>query len=198
MFEERYSYHLNNPVKVSEISINGELKSEIYRVRTIKGKKVYFIKLDIFHHDVFFIKFYLKKDQNNKNKFKIRYGNVKELTRLVSTCLVLANRKLKQNPDSIFAFHGQWDEKDVQEENVISQRYRIYKRVIASKVDENKYKFYLIDRLNSMAVIPVHLYNEKNLAKINKYFNDLYGETLEELIVPTIEEYNQNLMETET
>lgn len=191
MFEERFAYHLNPPIRVTKVSVNGELFSEIYKIRTLKSKKVYFIQIDVFHHDVFFIKFFQKKDQNRKNKYKIRYGNVKELTRLVTTCLILAKKKMKSNPDSIFAFHGQWDEKDVQLGNSISQRYELYRRVVASKIDKNLFKFYLIDRLNAMAVIPTHLYTQKTIDKVNSYFNDLYDESLEDLIIPSIEEYNK-------
>ena len=195
MFSEKFAYHLNNPNQKTSISRYGEEYSEIYKVRTIHQKKVYFIQVDVFKNDVYFIKFYQKKDAHHPDKYKKRYGNVKEFTRIVATCLKLSKAIAKKNPDAIFSFHGQWDKNDVENERTTSQRFSMYVRVLASKIDPTNYKFYIIHDLNILAIIPIHRYNSKTITKILSHFNTLYEDKLNELVIPSKEEYNEIIAE---
>jgi hypothetical protein len=195
MFSDKFAYDLNNPIQITKVSRYGEEYSEIYKVRTQHQKKVYFIQVDVFKNDVYFIKFYQKKDANHPDKYKKRYGNIKEFTRIVATCLKLSKKIVRKNPEAIFSFHGQWDQNDVYNERTISQRFSIYLRVLSSKINTDNYTFYLIQDLNILAIIPIHRYTSKNITKILSHFNALYEERLNELVIPSKEEYNLMIQE---
>lgn len=188
MFDKDYSYHLPACYKKSTFSDNGQNCSYLYKVKTTK-RTPYFIKVDEFEHDLYFLKFYPKRMDGSKEKYKKRLGKINELTRLVSTCVKLAYKLSNDNPDASFGFYGQWDKKDVVNESEISQRYRIYKRAIMSKINKDNYHFIYEDSVNTMIAIPNHLYSDRYKNKIKSLLLSIYSKDLNELRVPTIEEY---------
>lgn len=186
MFEERYSLHIGNPIKKITTQLYGEKVALLYKVKTTK-KKSYIIRVDEYEDNVFFIKFYLSKYETNPDKYK--YRNPKhyreDFTRLVITCITLAKRILKNNPDSVLAFHGQWDNLDIEKESVTSQRFNLYKRVMISKAPKDKYEHIEILQLNSYAIIPREFYSKERVDQIYDRFISIFGEDgLEELAIP--------------
>ena len=190
MFDLSSSYQLSPPNRKSTISQYGEKNSIYYKVKTLK-KKPYFIRVDEFDSDLFFIKFYPKKMQNDKDKYKKRVGKVNELNRLVATCINLCYQILKKNPDASFGFHGQWDKIDVfSKKEDFSQRYRIYKRAMIYKISSDNFKFIDYSNINSMIIIPNHLYNQQYVGKLKSVLSvNLSEYDLNKLRTPTPKEY---------
>lgn len=193
---------INNPIKNTATSDFGGEGYFLYKVK-LKNKKPYIIRVEKYPNDLYFLKFYPKNHESNPNKFKIRLNQKSEFSRLIATCIDLAKKMLKKNPDCCFGFFGQWDEKDVVSENdlkeisyVLSQRYRIYKSVIFSRLNNENFSFYFNDEINTMIIFPMHIFNNKKLYyKIINMMKQIYSNDLIYLRVPLKSElsiYNMN------
>lgn len=197
MFDLKFSYHVNSPYKKSETGEYGEIGHRLYKVKTTK-KIPYIIRVDEFFGGLFFIKFYPSRYVDTKNKYQLRLGRVREFNRLISTCIKIAHNILKQNPDASFGFYGQWDKSDIIQnednikiEDLFSQRFRIYQRVIFSKIDKEKFKFITESMINVMVVVPIHLYENKNhVAKMKSSMDKIFGSSLDKFRVPTQREFD--------
>jgi hypothetical protein len=187
MFDSKFTYPINQPLKKSGPSNDGDLRSWEYKVKTTK-KKTYVIKVCEYKHDVHFIKFYPTKLSGAKDKYKKRLGNTKEFSRLIGTCFALAFKIMKKNEDAIFGFYGQWDKVDVEREDEISQRYRIYKRAvisILSKSEKYKFNFTAIDQINTFFIFPAHLPLEVKIDQLRLHFSTIFtNENINDLIIP--------------
>jgi hypothetical protein len=185
------SLPINNPIKNSSTSEYGGEGYLLYKIR-LKNKKPYIIRLEKYPNNLYFIKFYPKNHESNPNKFKLRLNQKIELTRLIATCITLAKNMLSNNPDCCFGFFGQWDKNDIVSENelinseyVVSQRYRIYKTVIFSKLNKDNFEFYFNDEINTMIIFPKHIYeNKKSFHKIINRMSQIYSKDLTNLRVP--------------
>ncbi len=184
MFDKKFSYKLSNPIKTQTVSENGEKKAEFYKIKVGNKKIPYIIRLDYFELNVVFIKFYHSKYSADKDKFKHRYNNNLPLTRIVSTCILLCEKKINKNPELLFFFYGQWDNKDVERKLKISQRFKLYSTTVVSKIDQNKYKHLKIEKLNVHGFIPTTLYNKQLENDLVTYFDKLFGDKIQELIIP--------------
>ncbi len=185
MFDSKYSYNLGAPLKKTSSPYEGESKSVIYKVKTTK-RIPYFIKVNYYENDVHFIKFYHKKFEQSPNKYKMRIGNVNEMTRLVSTCIKLAVQIHDGNRNAIFGVVGQWDEVDVKKQSEISQRYRIYIKAILSVLtkSEKSFDYFTIEKLNTFLFIPSHMNSEEKIKKIGENFSNIMGSGIQDLAIP--------------
>jgi hypothetical protein len=185
MFDAKFSYKIESPLKSSKSSSEGESKYFLYKVKTTTGRP-YFIKVSYYENDVHFLKFYPKKLELSPNKYKIRVGNINELTRLVSTCIKLSIEIMKTNKNSILGFVGQWDFVDVEAEREVSQRYKIYEKAVLSVISKSNYdvSFIVAESINTFIVFPSHL-NEDNVVEMMKeQFSKILGEKILDLFIP--------------
>lgn len=186
MFESKFAYDINSPIKVSKASTEGENKSELYKVRTT-DRRPYFIKMNYYDNGVHFVKFYPAKLNLSPNKYKIRVGNIKEFTRLISTCIKLSVRLLEENKDAIIGFVGDWDGKDVERESEVSQRYRIYEKAVlsvVSKTDKFNVDFIVIKKINAFIVYPNKLNSDFVTNMMMEQFSKILGDNILNLFIP--------------
>ena len=187
MFDPKFAYHISSPIEKKGPSSDGELNSYKYKFKTL-SKKTYFIKVCEYEHNVHFIKFYPSRMELSPNKYKKRIGNVREFTRIISTCLKLAVQIFDKKPDAIFGFFGQWDDKDIASEAKVSQRYRIYTRAIISNlenVQRHKFNYYKLPLINTFFFIPEHIDFKAKEGTLTAYFANILGEEgLKELFIP--------------
>lgn len=167
----------------------------IFKTRTV-DKKPYLIYLEQFGADYYFLKFHPSKHKTNPNKYKLRTGNKTLPIKILSTCLAIAVDKMKKCPDICIGIYGQWDEKDVETQKEISQRYNMWLRIAVSKIDPGKYEFVRDEGYNFFMIIPAGKYNEEYHSKIQNYFVKRFKSKLDELPVPTIEEFKAYKFET--
>lgn len=162
----------------------------IYKIKTPE-KKPYLIYLEEYGEVYFFIKFFPSKHISNPNKFKLRTGeNAKILpSRILATCLAIMVENIKRNPNVCFGVYGQWDEKDVVNQSKESQRYRIWLRIATSKIDGGKFKFLYDSNFNSFLIVPKHIYSIDFKKQTQNYFRERFKSTLNELPIPSIEDY---------
>lgn len=187
MFQDKFSYHVTASLRTSTSGINGEKRAYFHKAKTTSNKP-YIIRVDEYENNVFFIKFYPKGLEQNSNKYKFRNDPkvLKEsFTRLVSTCIKVAQLYKNKSPDAIFGFHGQWDDVDVKLKRELSQRYSIYSRVVASKVSSQDYKHIAIEQINTFLIIPSNIYTEGLQEELFKQFMEIFGDNIDELRVPS-------------
>lgn len=184
MFNES-KIHLGSPIKKITEGIVGEVVY-VYKVRA-PSKKPYMIRLEKYKYDTYFLKFYPKNLELSTDKYKFRNeikNSNRDLPRLVACCIDLAKKIQKKNPDAIFALYGQWDEVDVARRDEISQRYRIYRIVLASKAREQDFVHVVVPPINTYFIIPVAVYTEALKGQITQYFEELFKESIPHLSVP--------------
>lgn len=176
---------IKNPIrKIKECHPAEE--AYIYKIKA-PSKKPYMIRVEKYKYNIFFLKFYPKRLELSPYKYKFRNSKcdaTTDLPRLVAACIVVAKKIQKGNTDAIFGFYGQWDDIDIERKSKISQRYSIYRVVLASKVRESEYKHVYDINFNSHLIIPIGIYNEKLQEDIAIYFNDIFGAELQNLAVP--------------
>ena len=108
MFDPKSAYSFGNSLNSFTVSEYGEKSHVLYKVKTLTGKP-YFIRVDEFENDLFFIKFYPTNYEYSSLKYKVRLGDVREFSRLIGTCINVAKSIQEKNPEAAFGFHGQWD-----------------------------------------------------------------------------------------
>lgn len=187
MFDPKFAYKISNPIEKKRPSSDGELHSHKYKFKTLY-KKTYFIKICEYEHNIHFIKFYPSRLESSPNKYKKRIGNVNEFSRIISTCLKLAIQIFYKNSNAIFGFFGQWDEKDVECESKVSQRYRIYTTAIISNLDDvsrHKFHYYKLPIINTFFFVPQHINFKAKEGELTAYVATILGaEGLKELFIP--------------
>jgi hypothetical protein len=191
MFDPKFAYKISTPIEKKGPSSDGELHSHKYKFKTL-SKKTYFVKVCVYKHNIHFIKFYPSRLELSPNKYKKRIGNVKEFSRIVSTCLKLAVEIIDKKPDAIFGFFGQWDDKDVEEKAKVSQRYRIYSRAIVSNLENvtrHKFNYFKLPAINTFFFVPESIDFKGQEGQLTAYFANILGEEgLNELFIPEKQE----------
>jgi len=160
----------------------------IYKAKSV-DKIPYLIYLEQFETDYFFLKFYPSRHASNPDKYKLRIGNKTLPIRILSTCLSIAVNELKKKPNICMGIYGQWDAKDVEAEKEASQRFEMWLRIAISKIDSNNYEFVVDKTYNFFMIIPIEKYSETYLAATQNYFSQRFRSKLNQLTIPTIEEY---------
>jgi glycosyltransferase involved in cell wall biosynthesis len=154
------------------------------------------LRVDEYPNDLYFIKFYPSNLYDHPNKYKIRVGNINELSRLIATCIKLAKIILKKNPAASFGFYGQWDEKDVEvcdKKNInSSQRFRLYLKAVLRKVNDEKYSFVQLEELNLMIIISKENYSEELVQLFVRDLLGIYKNDISSFTVPSIKELKQS------
>lgn len=153
----------------------------------------YIIEVDKFENNVHFIKFYRQRHEGHGvKKFQWRSRKVfsKEFSRIIATCAKVALDIRAKDETAIFAFVGQWDNKDVKNQNKESQRSRIYKRALSSLVNEHNYKFISREGINYIGLVPKATYQEgMEEVLFSQFFNWIGEDGLVDLLeVPSCEE----------
>src|SRR5690554_5575571 len=178
MFDPKFAYNISSPIEKKGPSSDGELHSYKYKFRT-SSKKTYHIVVSEYEYNIHFIKFYPSRLEQSPDKYKKRIGNVNEFSRIISTCLKLAVQIFDKKPDAIFGFFGQWDDKDVEEEAEVSQRYRIYKTAIISNLENisrHQFEYYQLPEINTFFFVPEHVNFKEKEAELKAYFANKLGE----------------------
>ncbi len=186
MFESKSAYFFGTPLRKETNLEEGIVCAYHYKVKTKSGKP-YYIRVEEYPNTVFFLKFYPKSLEHSPKKFRNRFMYEKDresLSRLVATCIQLAKSIRRQIPQAIFAFYGQWDEVDVQRASSVSQRFRIYRRVVSSLFSGETFKHLVVDSLNVYVLIPTEVYSESLRVMLMTQFDEIFGDSLVKLQVP--------------
>ncbi len=91
----------------------------------------YMVRLEEYPSKVFMIKFHLRRDKNNNNRYKLLTG-FHDASRVIGTCIHIALDFWKEKvPDASFGLIGVWSVGE--DESKSSKRYHLYVRVLQAK-----------------------------------------------------------------
>lgn len=175
MFEGYYTFNKANV----DTPLNYKkhlLKTHIYRFKT-EGRTPYIVHVEEYPGHIFIIKFFRKKDRNNKNRFNI-VTNEGRCTKIVTTCIRILVSILHKVPDASFGFLGAHTvTKSEVESKTNTQRFRIYKFAMENRIGENLF-VHSMDEIHSTYLM-VNKANKKPDAfveKARKMFEEIFPE----------------------
>lgn len=163
----------------------GQEQQLVFKFKDRK-KTGYILLVDRYENDVYFLKFHRKLDEGHKNKYNFRHKTPRhEFFRIISTCINVAKQVSSKNEEAVFAFFGQWDDKDIKRQKDMSRRGSIYRNCVASVIDDEKFKIVQNEKLNYVGFIPKSRYSkELEFVLYNDFCNWFGEENLLRLITP--------------
>lgn len=151
---------------------NGINYIDVYRFKSTKSNLTYFINVERYEYNMYVVKFYQKNHKLSSKKYQI-LSNTFEPRRMIYTCMNVMLSVLEDNPHASFGFIGANSEG---EDTANTKRYRVYNKVVASKISSEQFKH--IENVEKSAYM---LINREELAKhpdlverIEESFVDLY------------------------
>lgn len=148
------------------------LKKSLYEFDSPKTGETYMVWVEEYEHDFYAIKFHLRRDKNNKNKYSVM-TNLHEALPVLNTCMEIMALIAKKNELSSFGFIGA----NMAGESVENtKRYRIYSRLAATYVSEELFEHHINVRKSAYILV-----RKKTLEKdpdlidvVNRKFIEMY------------------------
>lgn len=189
MIDLKNGFHVTQIEKVKSASyFNDNLSTRHLFKFKDRNKISYHIIVDQYSNNVHFVKFYRRKHENMKGakKYQHRNDNPKqEFTRIIATCINVCLKLKSKNEDAVFAFYGQWDNKDILKGKTKSQRISIYSRSLKSICNDENYEIASNDIFNYICLIPKEIYNVGVETQLFSDFYNWFGdESFIELRIP--------------
>ncbi len=113
----------------------GILYVDIYRFKSTKSKLTYLVRVERYEHNMYAVKFYQKNHRLSPKKYQI-LSHTFEARRIIYTCMNVMFSVLKENPRASFGFIGANCE---DEDEANTKRYRIYRKIMATKISEERF-----------------------------------------------------------
>lgn len=101
--------------------------------RTSQG---YMVWVEKYEHHFYAIKFHLRKDKANKNRYNVMTG-LGEARPVINTCIQIMPDIAKADELSSFGFIGA---SMLQESTINTKRFRVYRRIMATYVSEEHFE----------------------------------------------------------
>lgn len=135
----------------------------------IKQRLVYIVEIYYFK-EYAFIKFHPKLHENNINKYQIidMGMNVENIKKLLNTCckIILDEIDKSEHADMIYAFFGQWYDKDNLKERLVSKRYNLYKKQVTTFFSVENFSHYYLEIINFYCISPIE--NRQFIKQVEK------------------------------
>ena len=134
------------------------------------GKWKYIVEFEEFPQNIFFVKFYRKKDKNSKRRFNVIYNDYEskfELTKILNVCLSITKEHYGKNNKASFGFIGSSSEKD----RDVIRRYSLYSKFATSFFSKDKFEHYTNKEKGVYLLLNKSC--NHNLAKIEDIINEL-------------------------
>lgn len=138
----QFKYCHYTPLKNSILTSNSSLpfqKDSPDRIKTfkVKIKRNLIYIVEIYYYNVYaFIKFHPKIHENHPKKYQIvgmelAIGEIKKL--LNTSCKIILDQIDKNDDeDIVYAFFGQWYDKDNDKRRIISKRFNLYRKQVTT------------------------------------------------------------------
>lgn len=114
----------------------GFLRLRLYKFKSTKSKLTYIVRVEVYEHHIYAVKFYLKKMQNSPKKYQYA-TNTYEPRRIVNTCINIMLSIYKEDAMSSFGFLGARGAKE--ESTYCTKRYRLYSKLMATYFSDDKF-----------------------------------------------------------
>ena len=143
----------------------------------VRKNLIYIVEL-YYYNEYVFIKFHPKIHESNPKKYQIVGMGLKneEKRRLLNTCCKIVLYDIDKNTSShlVYAFFGQWYDKDNSSSRLTSKRFSLYEKQVATFFSESRFhhfkreiiNFYSISNIENQNFIPqIRSLLEKLLSK---------------------------------
>ncbi|WP_303224063.1 hypothetical protein [Butyricimonas faecihominis] len=118
----------------------------VYAFKSPKTSAKYIVEVEHYNLHLYAIKFYLKKDQNNPNRFNLLSG-LNEVRPVIYTCIAIMLDIFRHDETASFAFIGSPSHKEIEREaenprlkkENNTQRYRIYSMIMSTFFSEERF-----------------------------------------------------------
>lgn len=118
---------------------------------SIRKKLVYIVELYDYNGFVF-LKFHPKIHELNPDRYQItRMGLThSEKRKLLNTCCLIVLDEIDKQPkeDIIYAFFGQWYDKDNQQNRLFAKRFNLYEKQVTTFFSIEQFKHFKFDPIN--------------------------------------------------
>lgn len=108
----------------------------LYKFTSLKSRLCYYVRIEKYRYQVYGVKFYLKNDKNNKNRYKV-YTKTYEPRRIILTCINVMLEVYKKDQYASFGFIGTNDLKEKSKCN--TKRFRFYSKIMATFISDEKF-----------------------------------------------------------
>ncbi len=151
---------------------DGHVPYRLYHFRSPKTHRWYIARVEEHPYHFYGIKFHLKSDAHNPNKYN-RLTGLSEVRPLIKTCIAILLEIAQHEPESSFGFIGA---NLIGESNCETKRFRVYRRVLTSYFSEDVFLHYQIVQQSAYAMVrkSALLHTPDLIDKLNAYFSDNY------------------------
>lgn len=155
-------------------SVSSEVSCLIYHFKSTVTNQWYIVRAEEYPNHFYGVKFYLKSDSNNPHKYN-RLTYLNEPRMVINTCIAIMLEIVKSDEKSSFGFIGANIEG---ESNVLTKRFRVYRRILTSYFSEEVFYHYQIEEKSAYAMVRRGRLeaDEDLIEKISTYFSDHYSD----------------------
>ena len=143
----------------------------LYEIVSPKTNVYYMVWVEEYVGNFFAIKFHLRKDKKNQNKYSVLSG-LFEARPIIISCLTLLAQIAKANDNSSFGFIGAGMPGD--SELINTKRYRVYKRFVSTFVSEELFEHHFLPKKSAYLLV-----RKKTLEENPNYLKELFSKFTE-------------------
>ena len=147
-------------------------RRHLYEFVSPKSHETYMVWVEEYEDDFYAIKFHLRRDKKNKNKYAVMTG-LKEALPVLNTCMTIMASVAQLNEYSSFGFIGaNMDGESVEN----TKRYRVYSRLAATYVSEELFEHHINVKKSAYILVrkKALLRNPQLISDVNKKFLEMY------------------------
>ena len=108
----------------------------LYTFNSPRSHQGYMVWVEEYEHHFYAIKFHLRKDKNNKDRYSVMTG-LGEARPVINTCIRIMLDIANRDELSSFGFIGA---SMLQETTINTKRFRVYRRIMATYVSEEHFE----------------------------------------------------------
>jgi hypothetical protein len=168
-----YPYHFVQNIEDSSITRDSFLRNKLlYTFKSSKSHQWYWVWVEVYEHDLYAVKFHLKAHRNSPNKYSIMTG-LNEARPVINTCIKIMQEVSQMNGLASFGFIGA---NALNETEVNTKRFRVYRRFMATYFSEEIFEHYFNIRKSAYLLLrkSVLFGNPNMLADLNEKFKLMY------------------------
>jgi hypothetical protein len=140
----------------------------------VRKNLIYIVEL-YYYNEYVFIKFHPKIHESNPKKYQLVGMGLKneEIRKLLNTCckIVLYDIDKNDSTNLVYAFFGQWYDKDNSFSRLISKRFSLYEKQVATFFSESNFHHFRLDITNFYSISSIE--NKRFIPQIKALFEKL-------------------------
>lgn len=146
--------------------------TKLFRFKSEKSNRIFIVRVEIYPHNVYVIKFYDKNHRHSPKKYN-QLTNDREPRRIIMTCISILKTFYEEDHKSSFAFIGTNCEDESMRNN---KRFRVYKTIVTTQFGENTFAHFTNEENSAYLLLRQSELesNENLLNDIQERFSSVY------------------------